>query len=177
MTNTSVGHLQAFLEAHQQSFFPKMRIADYGGTHQIGGGVVQKMLKRGKLTDYHMLDFDNGVDLRKPIKGKKFDLGICMDLLEHVSNPWVVAQNIQNSLKSGSLLFVTAPFVWEMHGYPNDYWRFTPAGLIELFTEMETEIAYAVLDPHVDADLRDVGLTEVPVSRPWSRVIAVFKKK
>lgn len=176
MTTTSVGHLKAFLEAHQGLFWPDMRVGDFGGTHQIGGGIVENMLKGAGMTNYHMLDFDNGVDLRKKIVGPKFELGICMDLMEHVTNPWLVATNIKNAMKKGSFLYVTAPFVWEMHGYPDDYYRFTPSGLVQLFDGMEVEIAYSVLDEHVDADAREISPLEVPVSRPWSRSIAIFKK-
>ena len=94
MTNTSLEQLRDFLERVKPVLKPTMRIADYGGTKKIGSNVVKKMLKGGGLKDYHMLDFDNGFDLRKSIKGKKFDLGICMDLLEHTTNPFLVAKNI-----------------------------------------------------------------------------------
>lgn len=178
MTRTSLEQLQGFLRSHQQHFFDKMRIADYGGTDNIQPDVVRNMLAGGNLLNYHMLDFDNGVDLRKPIKGKKYDLGICMDLLEHTSNPWLVAQNIQKSLNKGSFLFVTAPFVWEMHGYPEDYYRFTPSGIVELFKPMECEIAYVVADTHKDKGVKKIKpkVPPVPVGRPWSRVVAIFRK-
>lgn len=167
--------LQSFLHNHQQFFWNEMRIADYGGTDNIGEGIVRGMLAGGGLTNYHMLDFDNGYDLRKPIRGKKYDLGICMDLLEHVSNPFLVSKNIIKSLNKGAFLFVTAPFVWEIHGYPQDYWRYTPDGLAELFKyDMDIEIIYVEVDSHKDeGDPPQV----VPVSRPWTRVIGIFRKK
>lgn len=174
MTKTSLTELQKFLQAHQPLFFDDMRIADYGGTDNIQKDVVRDMLAKGNLTNYHMLDFDNGVDLRKPIKGKKFDMGICMDLLEHVSNPFVVAKNISNSLKSGAFLFVTAPFIWEIHGYPEDYWRFTPTGIAELFSDMEMKTVYVEIDSYKHAK----GYKPVvPVALPWSRIIGIFRKK
>ena len=173
MTNTSLQELQTFLHNHQQFFFDEMRIADYGGTDAIGTNTIKDMLAGGGMKNYHMLDLDNGVDLRKPIKGKKFDLGICMDLLEHVSNPFVVANNIVKSLNKGAFLFVTAPFVWELHGYPKDFWRYTPDGFAELFKEMEAEIIYVEADTH--QDLKDTKQL-VPVGRPWTRVIGIFRK-
>lgn len=173
MTKTSLESLQGFLRTHNAAFFDDMRIADFGGTDNIGMNTVKDMLATGGLTNYHMLDFDNGVDLRKPIKGKKFDLGICMDLLEHVSNPFTVAENIYNSLNKGAYLFVTAPFVWEIHGHPEDYWRFTPQGLRELFAKMEFETIFVENDkPKQEKGHKMV----VPVGEPWSRVVGVFKK-
>lgn len=152
-----------------------MRIADYGGTDQIGLNVVRDMLAKGDLTNYHMLDFDNGIDLREPIQGEKFDLGICMDLLEHVSNPFLVTKNIIDSLNPGAFLFVTAPFVWEIHGYPQDFWRYTPDGFGELFKDMETEIISVVIDDYEFSDKSYRPI--VPVTRPWTRIIGIFRKK
>lgn len=177
MTETSITELSKFLTGHQQFFFDNMRIADYGGTDNIQKDVVKNMLLTGNLANYHMLDFDNGIDLREPIVGEKFDLGICMDLLEHVSNPFLVAQNIIDSLNPGAFLFVTAPFVWEIHGYPGDYWRYTPQGLMELFKDMEVEIVYAEVDSHNPADYPESPASIPPVSLPWTRVIGIFKKK
>ena len=71
MTNTSLEQLRDFLERVKPVLKPTMRIADYGGTKKIGSNVVNKMLKGGGLKDYHMLDFDNGFDLRKQIKGEE----------------------------------------------------------------------------------------------------------
>jgi SAM-dependent methyltransferase len=176
MTKTSLLELQKFLKEHQQHFFNEMRIADFGGTPEIGEGIVQKMFAGGNLLNYHMLDFDNGVDLREPIEGEKFDLGVCMDLLEHTSNPFVVAKNIIDSLNPGAFLFVTVPFVWELHPFPNDYWRFTPQGLEELFKEMEIEIIYAEIDSYKHPNPNPFPPVP-PVSLPYTRIIGVFKKK
>ena len=166
MTHTSLEYLMWFLNTYPPK--AKSRIADYGGTENIGDTIVKDSLADGGQTDYHALDFDNGIDLREPIVGPKFDMGICMDLLEHTSNPFVVAKNIKDSLKRGAYLFVTVPFVWELHYYPKDYWRFTPSGLEELFSDMDVEVLGLVRDAGAGEDV------------PRTRVVAVFhnvKKK
>lgn len=174
MTYKSFDAFASFLKNHQQHFFDEMRIADYGGTNAIGMDSVKNLLAKGNLKNYHMLDFDNGIDLREPIKGKKFDMGLCMDLLEHTSNPFVVSKNIIDSLNTGAFLFVTVPFVWDLHAYPDDYWRFTPHGLSELFKEMETEIVYGIME---DEDFPRDEKRPLPVSLPYSRVVGIFRKK
>ena|SRR3990167_7994356 len=182
MTLKSLEALGQFLIEYQSSFFDDMRVADYGGTDNIGGGLVRKLLETGDLKKYFMLDFDNGVDLREPIKGEKFDLGICMDLLEHTSNPFIVSKNIIDSLSPGSLLFVTVPFVWEIHAVPDDFWRFTHHGLMELFKEMEVEKVYGVIDP-IEDDIKkgeepvNPVAWYLPVSKPFTRIIGIFRKK
>ena len=175
MTFTSLEELGKFLINSQGAFWDDMRIADYGGTENIGDNKIAKLLAEGDLNNYHMLDFDNGVDLREPIQGEKFDLGICMDLLEHTSNPFLVARNIIDSLNKDALLLVTCPFVWELHAYPNDFWRFTPNGLQELFKDktMEVITVYTINDLHKPPQEE---LSIPNVSFPWIRVVGIFKK-
>ena len=184
MTLISIQLLCSFLNA----FKPKGRIADYGGTSKIGSDIINQALALDRVTarkaeggkdltiilngvpkkknpEYIVLDYDNGIDLAKPIKGKKFDAGICMDLLEHTENPFIVAKNISNSLNKGAVLFVTAPFVWELHRHPIDCWRFCPQGLTRLFPDMKP-VELAIVRDRVDEE-----------DLPRSRVVAVFKKK
>jgi len=162
MTGTSLNYLMWTLNTYPPK--PGARIADYGGTENIGDTIVKDSLAAGGQLDYTALDFDNGIDLRLPIKGKKFDYGICMDLLEHCSDPFLVAKNIKNSLKKGAVLMVTAPFVWELHYYPKDYWRFTPQGVEELFNDLYIEVIGLVRDQSPKETL------------PRHRIVGVFRK-
>lgn len=163
MTKTSLTHLATFLNYYQAEIVEP--IFDYGGTENIGGDIMRKMLASGGINDYRMLDFDNGFDLRDPIKGGKAGTGLCLDLLEHVSNPFLVAKNIKNSLKKGALLFVTVPWIWEFHPTPQDFWRFTPDGLQTLFDGMEVITIYQVRDAAPEEEL------------PRERIVGIFRKK
>lgn len=185
MTLISLQLLAHFLN----KFKPKGRIADFGGTDKIGGNIVRQMIAMKDISvknsepdnklnvllsgsgykktppEYIVLDYDNGVDLMKPVKGAKFDAGICMDLLEHTKNPFIIAKNISDSLKSGALLFLTVPFVWELHDYPGDYWRFCPHGLEQLFPKMKAITIEVIRDSVPEEEL------------PRTRLVAIFKKK
>ncbi|WP_440221840.1 class I SAM-dependent methyltransferase [Dokdonella sp. MW10] len=66
-----------------------------------------------------------------------FDHVECMSVLEHSRRPWLLAANIERLMAPGATLFVSVPFVWRIHGYPNDYWRLTPEGVRALFPEIE----------------------------------------
>jgi len=172
MTRLSGQCLIVFLNKYQDRI--KGPVADYGsGTVQ--GKEVKRALASGKIFDYVALDYNTGVDLMKPIKGRKFGTGICMDLLEHVTNPNTVANNISNSLKKGALLFVTVPFVWGLHDYPKDYFRFTADGVKVLFHKLKC----------LDASLLGDVTRPYPkgkklvnsINRHWTcRVVAVFEK-
>lgn len=177
MTDTSFTEFKKFLEKIDWGIGKEIgRVADFGGTDRAGDGKIQKILSEYGLTNYHMLDFDNGIDLRKPIRGPKFHLGICMDLLEHVSDPFIVTKNIINSLKPGALLFITVPFVWQIHGDVgyNDYWRFTPQGVKELFKDMGEEALYKIYDSYKPSHIIPPYL--MPPSLPWIRIVGIFKK-
>jgi len=186
MTIPSLQQLALFLNKYKLSG----RVADFGGTDNIGAPIIKRMLSlndvevvegekggadiniltRGssnkrKVPEYVVLDYDNGIDLLKPIRGNKFDGGICMDLLEHTSNPFIVATNIINSLKPGAMLFVTVPFIWEYHAFPQDFFRFTCEGVEELFKSMKKISVKEVRDWSPEEGV------------PRTRIVAVFKKK
>lgn len=61
----------------------------------------------------------------------------CLSVLEHCRRPWVLAANLEAMLLTGGTLYVTVPFVWRVHGYPSDYWRFTMDGVRALFTRID----------------------------------------
>ena len=74
----------------------------------------------------------------------KFDLAICCSMLEHTFTPWKVADNITKAVKPGGHAYISVPFVWRFHGYPSDYWRFSPECVKALFSEFEVvEMMYA----------------------------------
>ena len=71
----------------------------------------------------------------------------CMSVLEHSRRPWLMAANLERVLELGGSIFVTVPFVWRVHGYPDDYWRFTASGVRELFPRIRwTAETYAHSD-------------------------------
>ena len=71
--------------------------------------------------------------LRKMTGIKQFSTIICPHVLEHVRNPFIVADNIKKLLKPGGKTIVTVPWVQGFHEFPDDYWRISFSGLKELF--------------------------------------------
>lgn len=61
----------------------------------------------------------------------------CVSVLEHIENPFKAAANIYNTMEKGGTILFSVPFVWRQHGYPSDYWRFTPEAVRVLFPEIE----------------------------------------
>ena len=73
----------------------------------------------------------------RPLRGL-----ICAHLLEHVRRPWVAAANLTALLAPGGHLFVQVPWVQAFHAFPDDLWRISLSGLIELFAGLELVDAF-----------------------------------
>jgi len=113
---------------------------DYGNTQPFRGlfpenEYVGVDLEDGKNVDV-VQDLTEGVgDLPK----NHFELVICCSILEHVKNPFKVAENISSLTVSGGILFNTTPWIWRFHPYPDDYFRYTPSAIKVLFPEFTWE--------------------------------------
>lgn len=71
------------------------------------------------------------------VGGRRFGFVICQHLLEHVKQPWKAALNLTRLLAPGGQIYVAVPWVQAFHPYPNDFWRFSFPGLMELFPGIE----------------------------------------
>jgi SAM-dependent methyltransferase len=69
-----------------------------------------------------------------PFVDQVFDGVYMFAVLEHVSNPFVIAQEVARVLKPGGFVLAAAPFIHPRHSSPSDYFRFTDDGLRQLFS-------------------------------------------
>jgi SAM-dependent methyltransferase len=69
-----------------------------------------------------------------PFADAAFDIAISTQVLEHVPDPERVVAEIHRVLKPAGKVFLSAPFAWERHDYPGDYWRFSEEGLRKIFS-------------------------------------------
>ncbi len=73
-----------------------------------------------------------------------FYLIICCSVMEHVKKPWKMANNISELLRAGGRVYISVPWVWRYHPYPDDYFRFSWRGIQELFPDISwQDIAYS----------------------------------
>ncbi|MHC4150801.1 MAG: class I SAM-dependent methyltransferase [Planctomycetota bacterium] len=76
-------------------------------------------------------------EINTKLDGQRFATIFCLSVLEHCAKPFKMAENLMLLLRPGGRIFISAPFSWKIHGYPNDYWRFTPEGVKKLFYKIE----------------------------------------
>lgn len=76
-----------------------------------------------------------------PVGG--FGSCVCAETLEHTTYPAEMLWNIRALLRPGAWIVITTPFAFPVHGFPNDYWRFTPEGMRLLLRDAGFENAQA----------------------------------
>ena len=78
----------------------------------------------------------------------KFDVIICLAVLEHVYNPFTAMKNIRSMLKKNGILFGYAPFLYHYHAPSSlefqDYFRFTKDALSYLLKDFNEVKLYPV---------------------------------
>jgi SAM-dependent methyltransferase len=99
----------------------------------------------------------------------EFDAVLCIEVLEHVADPFAAARELQRVVRPGGRILVTVPFLAQYHGksaashshdaYP-DYWRYTHEGLKLIFREC-AEATVMPLDGPLEFRFRQFGLDRI----------------
>ena len=79
----------------------------------------------------------HGDVLELPFKSETFDLVFSQALLEHVSNPFVAAEEMCRVTRHGGLIWAGMAFMQPVHAVPSHYFNATAWGIQELFKKME----------------------------------------
>jgi hypothetical protein len=87
-----------------------------------------------------------GVDRIEDLRALSFGDGeigtaLCLDTLEHCADPFAAARELRRVIApDGGVCLITSVMLFGVHGYPSDYWRFTPEGfriLLEGFDHVD----------------------------------------
>jgi SAM-dependent methyltransferase len=60
-----------------------------------------------------------------PMPDDTYDLVFCSQTLEHVPDPVAVLRELRRVTKPGGEIWLSAPLIYEEHGKPRDYFRYT----------------------------------------------------
>ena len=114
------------------------------GSRNVNGS-VREIIEPQQPGSYLGVDMISGpgVDMEVDMTADEFfltstyDLVICTEMLEHVSDWKLAVTRMKACVKTGGDLIITtrAPG-FPLHEYPGDYWRFTIKMFLEIFDDM-----------------------------------------
>ena len=114
------------------------QILDLGGSKKSG---YQQLIKgKHKIVTANIdknYDCDLIFDIEKkfPLDSESYDAAVCLNVLEHIFNFQNVFAETQRVLKSGSIFIFSTPFIYQIHGSPDDFFRYTESALVRLLKE------------------------------------------
>lgn len=107
---------------------------------------------------------------------------LCLDTLEHCADPLTACRELHRVLADGGVCVLSSVMFFPVHGYPHDYWRFTPEGLRLLLAPFDDVWTAGVGHPELPMQVvaiaakgRALGLGERPFAtvteaqRQWDR--------
>lgn len=122
-------HVDQFFSKQVQQIDANWLVLDIGG---------HKTIKRGQFdandylftTLYLNLTIEKSPDIQAdaakiPFPNNTFDVIFCGELLEHIENPTNVLNEIHRILKPNGNVLITVPFLFRIHGDPDDFGRYT----------------------------------------------------
>jgi len=71
---------------------------------------------------------------------EKFDAVIAGAVFEHLERPWVAAREVSRIMAPNALCYIGTHQTFPLHGYPNDYFRFSKDALASLFEDAGLQV-------------------------------------
>ncbi|CAN1593509.1 Methyltransferase type 12 [Candidatus Pelagibacterales bacterium] len=94
------------------------------------------------------LDLSEEVEIEKTELYERFDVIICLAVLEHVYNPFIAIRNIKKMLTHNGMIYGYVPFLYHYHApqdlYFQDYYRYSKDGLAYLLKDFKNVKIYPV---------------------------------
>lgn len=88
-------------------------------------------LEPGKFNYSSQADvFWDGITM--PLSDNAMGGAVLFEVLEHCADPSIVVKEAYRVLQPGGTLLFSTPFLYQLHGFPHDYQRLSPAGLKHL---------------------------------------------
>ena len=119
-------------------------VYEFGSLQVEGNAEIADLRSLFPNTDFYGCDMRPGPGVDLLIDLHKIDLPdacagtvVSLDTLEHVEYPRQAINEIYRILRPGGIAVISSVMRFPIHGYPNDYWRFTPEGFKSLLKPFE----------------------------------------
>jgi SAM-dependent methyltransferase len=125
--------------AEHQATVPVISQYARGKLIDIGcGDMPYKNFLLKKVKEYDSIDIERRVkDVKfigdihnmNVLMDKTYDTAICLEVLEHIKDPFKALKEIHRILKKDGYLIISVPHLSRLHEEPHDYFRYTKYGL------------------------------------------------
>jgi SAM-dependent methyltransferase len=95
---------------------------------------------------------------------------ICLETLEHCEDPLAACRELARVVRPGGVAIVSAPFLIGIHAYPEDFFRFTPAGMRSMLTGFDAVWTTGVGDPAAPLWVLAIATRERPLDVSLDRM-------
>ena len=135
-----------------------------------------------------------GVDRVEDLRALTFADGevgtaVCLDTLEHCEDPPAACRELTRVVGDGGICVISSVMLFGIHGYPNDYFRFTPEAFRSMLSGFDDVRVVGVGDPGIPREIFGVGVkgrsldgidlaalpSMVAAQRPWDDPAAGLK--
>jgi SAM-dependent methyltransferase len=82
---------------------------------------------------------------------------LCVDTLEHVTDPPQAVRELTRVVADGGVCLITSVMLFGIHGYPEDYFRFTPEGFRAMLSGFDDVWVCGVGHPDIPTWVVGVG--------------------
>src|SRR4051812_14459476 len=116
---------------------------DFTGTDFRGGPGVDR------VEDLRSLTFGDG----------EVGTALCLDTLEHCEDPPLACRELARvTARDGGVCVISSVMLFGIHGYPNDYFRFTPEGFRALLSGFDDAWVAGIGHPDIPMQVVGVGV-------------------
>jgi SAM-dependent methyltransferase len=103
-----------------------------------------------------------GVDRVEDLRALTLDSGsvgtaLCVDTLEHVEDPPQAVRELTRVVADGGVCLITSVMLFGIHGYPEDYFRFTPEGFRVMLSGFDDVWVTGIGHPDIPTWIVGVG--------------------
>jgi hypothetical protein len=160
--NSVRGRIREYIERHADKLGDDVLEVGSRMTIPNAWWIINRDLAQGKWLGIDMQEgpgVDQVVDIHSPPAEwtGRFSGVLCSEVLEHVARPWLALPKLREIMQPGGWIVVTTLTSFPIHGFPDDYYRYTPSGLKLLLEDAGFKNVVTENAGHIEIQLNDHG--------------------
>jgi len=145
--------IRAFVEDALDVLDPRDPVVEFGSL-QVEAGQDADLRPLFEGRSFTGTDFrpGPGVDRVEDLRALSYrddsvGTAICLETLEHCEDPIAAGRELARVVAPGGVCLVSTPLLLGIHGYPNDFFRYTPEGLRAILAPFDHVATWGCGDP------------------------------